>query len=132
MLDHIVINNYTVVRVGYLFEAVHNGSSVDPDRRVMLALNASRAVVVDLAATERFAEQRRVGVADERRQSLDDRLHAVHRQGGVELQPASSAAPRHRAQARPVPLSVLRSRRVGVDEAESRQVGAAVTEVGEV
>jgi len=117
---------------GHLFEAVHNGSSVNPDRRVRLALDASCAVVVDLTSTERLAEQSRVGVADERRQTLDDCRHSVHRQRRVELKSTSSATPRARAQPRPRLSGVPRPRPLGVNEPEPGQVGASVTEVGEV
>ena len=71
-------------------------------------------------------------MADECRQSFDDRRHAVHRQRRVQLQSATSAAPHDRAQAAPVPPGVPRSRPLEVDEAEAGKVGAAVTEVGEV
>jgi len=116
----------------HLPEAVHNGSSVDPDRRIGLALYAARAVVVDLTAAERLAEQRRVGVADERRQSFDDHRHAVHRQRGVELQAPSGSPPSSRAQAHPLLRGVHRPLPLRVNKAETRQIGAAVTEVGEV
>ena len=53
-----LISFYRPIKLGHLLEAGHNGSSVDPDRGVRLALYASRAVVVHLAATEGFAEQR--------------------------------------------------------------------------
>lgn len=116
----------------HLFEAVHDGSSVDPDWRVRLALYAACAVVIDLTTAKRLSEQRRVGVADKRRQSLDNRRDAVHRQRRVQLQPATSTPPRARTQGRPVPPGVSSSRPLRVDESEPCQIGAAVTKAGEV